>query len=102
MDWHPNCDTTLDVEWYHCGFCGAKDICGNHVMDHCHVTGLMRGILCRSCNIVEAHRANDPRWISWRRTAPMLKHRFLHGLDYLRNGLGLDDVLSRPMEELLA
>ena len=33
-----------------CGLCGFR---GNLVEDHCHTSGLVRGMLCRSCNVRE-------------------------------------------------
>lgn len=57
-----------------CGLCrinlayaDSKDIC----LDHCHVTGNVRGVLCRNCNGCEgkvfnlarrAKRDGTPRW----------------------------------------
>lgn len=33
-----------------CGMCGFRE---QLVEDHCHETGLVRGLLCRSCNTLE-------------------------------------------------
>lgn len=33
-----------------CGLCGFREVL---VVDHCHDTGLIRGLLCRSCNITD-------------------------------------------------
>ena len=47
------------VDW-HKGRCA---VCGDDgrrlVVDHCHDTGLVRGYLCRSCNVLEGTGTND-------------------------------------------
>lgn len=57
-----------------CAMCGTErrpcPTCGQQrgkglVEDHCHRTGLRRGYLCRSCNVLEASSAGDA-WIGWR------------------------------------
>lgn len=49
-----------------CATCGAR---GGLVIDHDHDTGLIRGLLCRSCNIVEGH-SDGPLWQAYRRQNP--------------------------------
>lgn len=45
-----------------CGLCGFRD---QLVEDHCHDTGLTRGMLCRSCNITEG-KSDSPKLAQWR------------------------------------
>lgn len=47
-----------------CAMCGARD---RLVRDHCHQTGLVRGLLCAPCNASEGAAArDDERWRAWR------------------------------------
>lgn len=56
------------AEWQalRCGICAYKD--PRIVMDHDHRTGLIRGWLCRSCNLTEghAHLDEDSVYTRWR------------------------------------
>lgn len=45
-----------------CAWCGFKD---ELVRDHCHETGLIRGLLCRGCNQDEG-RDVAGQWDAWR------------------------------------
>jgi hypothetical protein len=38
-----------------CGICKSKCFGKNKVIDHCHLSGNIRGILCRKCNLGLAH-----------------------------------------------
>lgn len=40
-------------EWLHCAICGRQMASRDKVLDHDHVTGLIRGFLCRPCNTTE-------------------------------------------------
>lgn len=51
----------LDAQGRRCATCRV-DLClgkGTHV-DHCHTTGLVRGVLCQSCNLALGHAKDDP------------------------------------------
>lgn len=54
-------------EWQdgRCAWHGGRPTQANLVEDHCHMTGLVRGYLCRRCNIVEG-KSFDPAWDEWR------------------------------------
>lgn len=57
----------VDLEtWqdWRCAWCGYdKD---RLVKDHCHMTGLVRGLLCRGCNTREGTTSVDKAWEGWR------------------------------------
>jgi hypothetical protein len=57
-----------------CDACGSGDpgcLNGFHV-DHSHVTGHVRGVLCQSCNLICGHAKDNP--IKLRRVAHYLEH----------------------------
>ena len=68
--WEPPSDDPLPVgicpmrAWQdgRCGLCGFED---RLVEDHCHDTGLVRGMLCRSCNTTEG-RGDGSNMGQWR------------------------------------
>lgn len=46
-----------------CDLCGTDEPRGPHgrfALDHCHRTGLLRGVLCTRCNTVLGHCEDDP------------------------------------------
>lgn len=57
-------------EWQNdqCGLCGSPG--RETVLDHCHRTGLIRGLLCRSCNVHEGLRHDSPAVIAYRLRSP--------------------------------
>lgn len=64
----PGSDFTGDMfDWqnYRCAWCGLEPKMDRLVEDHCHMTGLVRGYLCRRCNIVEG-KSWDSAWDRWR------------------------------------
>jgi hypothetical protein len=46
-----------------CGICGTDEPQGRHgnfQIDHDHVTGEVRGVLCHNCNLMIGHAQDDP------------------------------------------
>ncbi len=41
----------LDSQFNRCGICGKEESSRRLSVDHCHKTNLVRGILCRRCNL---------------------------------------------------
>lgn len=48
-----------------CAVCGKSNVTRRLVLDHCHLTGLVRGYLCSSCNSQEGW-GGDAEWGAWR------------------------------------
>lgn len=100
--WFTEADKGTEYGDKFCGICGTKD--DRLVNDHCHTTGLLRGLLCFSCNNFEG-RKDTPTFDAWRLTAPLLQ---VGQRDFYRSrpeGLAhstWDELLTLPMEELFA
>lgn len=43
--------TLLDSHFNRCGICGKQESSRRLSVDHCHKTNVVRGILCRRCNL---------------------------------------------------
>lgn len=59
------------AEWHdeRCAACGGRDPHRGLVEDHCHDTGLARGLLCYSCNTAEGY--DSYAWVGpYRRRPP--------------------------------
>ena len=58
-------------EWQEgrCAMCGHER--GKILMDHCHESGLIRGLLCHSCNLNESGNY-DVRWQIYRKFPPTM------------------------------
>jgi hypothetical protein len=52
-------DALGEQQGWLCGICGA-DVKEDPVLDHCHDTGTVRGILCRRCNTGMGMLQDDP------------------------------------------
>ena len=58
-----------DWQEYRCAMCGFED--AKIVKDHCHESGLIRGLLCTGCNLAEA-RSNQLPWRIYRKFPPTM------------------------------
>lgn len=54
----PQYDSLLAEQGGHCGLCNEPGTC----VDHDHVTGAIRGILCNTCNVAMAAVDHDIKW----------------------------------------
>ena len=46
-----------------CQICGSPPFGRKHNIDHCHVTGKVRGLLCRNCNLALGHFKDNPKFL---------------------------------------
>jgi len=56
-------DVMLADQGGQCAVCGATDPrtqAGVFCVDHCHTTGVVRGLLCSACNSGLGHFSDDP------------------------------------------
>lgn len=78
--------TEADYQAMHDACCGVCEICGGFsplCLDHCHVTGRVRGLLCRSCNLAVGNVGEDVG-------------RALSLIRYLREKCEVQDSHRRP------
>ena len=102
--------TTQSEHWkqaradFHAAQTGLCAICGNPLplrqaqLDHCHVTGMIRGVLCRSCNVKLGWYEKRRREIE-----PYLAHAAVHAAHrkpHSRRGPGRPR--SRPVMQVVA
>lgn len=56
-------DAMLAAQGGVCAICGTDDPHGKHArfhVDHCHISGVVRGLLCNSCNTAVGLMADEP------------------------------------------
>jgi hypothetical protein len=58
-----------------CASCGDKPVKNDLVIDHCHSTGAVRGLLCSPCNLMLGHSKDNPDRL---RQAALYLERFLN------------------------
>src|SRR5690242_47776 len=49
----------LERQHHACGICERR-FTGKPCVDHCHMTGLVRGLLCQGCNLALGHLQDNP------------------------------------------
>jgi hypothetical protein len=58
----------LESQDYGCAICGSTETGAksskNFCVDHCHETGKVRGLLCKSCNIMLGEAKDNPSILS--------------------------------------
>ncbi len=87
---------------FHQGRCAVCAVRGQHLVDdHCHASGQVRGLLCRSCNVREGRSGSDPLFVRYRRLHPAAildVYEPYTGRDWL-DGWYLGEVRLRDAEE---
>lgn len=54
-------DEILQAQGHRCAICTIELANDAAVLDHCHITGAIRGVLCRNCNGIEGKVHNLAR-----------------------------------------
>lgn len=57
LDWY---DATVVLQGGVCAICRRKDEARSLSVDHCHSSGVLRGLLCRTCNLMLGSAKDDP------------------------------------------
>ena len=73
-------ETMLESQGHTCAICGNSHTEGTNgklYIDHCHVTGKVRGLLCMKCNSAIGKLGDDPTIIQ-RASEYLLKHKKEH------------------------
>jgi hypothetical protein len=70
----------LKAEITECVICGAAE---NLVVDHCHSTGQVRGLLCQRCNMGLGHFRDDPDLLEFARIYLLASVGSLEADEYL-------------------
>lgn len=53
-------DALFAKQGFKCAICGCGDMKRRWELDHCHATGVVRGILCPGCNLMLGHAKDRP------------------------------------------
>ena len=58
-------DAMLAAQNFRCAICRTDDPkhCGQFVVDHCHTTGRIRGLLCQRCNWFVGQALDDTAYL---------------------------------------
>lgn len=60
-------DSMLEQQQHRCAVCGSMDAqrkdLDKLVIDHCHESGKVRGLLCHNCNAGLGHFKDNPQWL---------------------------------------